>query len=136
MAQSQSDSTDEPNSELARTIVRVAHEMPDATNGEIADEVEDRFGERPDPSWVSRVRRKYGQTAPTPGVTGSTSEHSPDEVEALLIRMDTLAGRLDRYASAVEALEDRVDELEDDVDDVDEPEVTWETLADRITEDE
>lgn len=152
MASSQaSDRTrDEPNSKKSRAIVEVARELgAEATNADIADEVEDRIGDRPDPSWVSRVRKKYVGDGDS---NDDDAPRAPAEAEPptvgrqdIVLRIDTLAGRLDRFTSNVEAidkavadLERRVEELEDTVDridaDADREELAehFEELSDRL----
>lgn len=139
MAQAQSQTPtdrDAPTSEKGRTIVEVAREMgEDASNPDVADEVEDRIGDRPDPSWVSRVRSKYpvhvdeddfdtdgeagdadtDDTTRTPPPEGSGGSSARSDVEDLMVRVDMIAGRLERFADNVDALEDLVVELEDRV---------------------
>lgn len=166
MAQAQSQSTDrtrdEPSSEKGRTIAEVAREMgEDASNPAVADEVEDRIGDRPDPSWVSRVRSKYavhadpddfdtddgddgGGASRSPPPEASTGSPSRSDVEDLMVRVDMIAGRLERFADNVDALEDLIVELEDRVEALEaaEPDVdqvrhddladTFEELSDRL----
>jgi len=142
-AQSATDRTrDAPNSEKARTIAAVAREMGEAaSNPDVADEVEARIGDRPDPSWVSRVRSKYDvhadpddfDTDDAPDTRRAPPPEAPggaDAPEQILVRVDTIAGRLDRFASAVEDLEERVAAIEDAVDDADG--IDRDELADRF----
>lgn len=139
---------DAPNSEKSRTIVESARDLgPEATNAEVADEVEDRIGDRPDPSWVSRVRKKYVGTESTVDSKADDAPRAPAEdddapydADDLWLRVDALAGRLDRFTSnvgaidqAVSELEGRVEALEDAVDDVD-PDADREELADTFEE--
>jgi len=152
MAQSQAtDRTrDAPTSEKSRTIVEVARDLgPEASNPDVADEVEDRIGDRPDPSWVSRVRSKYVDAEGTVDSKGgdaprATPERSdaPYDDEDLWLRVDALAGRLDRFTSnvgaidqAVSELEARVEELEAAVEEVDvDADTDREDLADHFEE--
>jgi len=123
-----------PNSEKARTIVEAARDLgPDATNPDVADEVEDRIGDRPDPSWVSRVRSKYAADfdskaadAPRAPVDGDVPVIGRNDV---ILRVDAIAGRLERYAEHVDAIEDAITDLEARVDDL-------EDAADRDVDDE
>lgn len=136
MAQSQATDRprDAPTSEKSRTIVEAARDLgPEATNADVADEVEDRIGDRPDPSWVSRVRKKYVGTEDTVDSKPDDAPRAPAEDtdapyddEDLWLRVDALAGRLDRFTSnvgaidkAVSELEARVEELEAAVEEVD-----------------
>lgn len=125
---------DAPNSQKARAIVEAARDLgPDASNPSIADEVEERLGDRPDPSWVSRVRSKYvdhddSNFAPPPESGASTER---DDVDELLLRVDMIAGRLDRYTSHVEAVEQALTDLEERVDAIeDDPAADADDLAD------
>ena len=117
-SQSASQSGKAPTSEKSRTIVEVARERPDASNPAIADEVENRIGDRPDPSWVSRVRSKYvdgTDDAPEPSPPPADTATDAD-VEELMLRVDTVAGRLERFAGNVGELERTIADLERRVD--------------------
>lgn len=112
-----------PNSKKARTIVEAARDLgPDATNPDVADEVEDRIGDRPDPSWVSRVRSKYAgdfdsKAADAPRASGDSNFPTLGR-EDVILRVDAIAGRLERYAEHVDAIEDALTDLEVRVDDL------------------
>jgi len=114
---------DAPTSEKASTIVEAARDLgPNASNPEVADEVEERLGDRPDPSWVSRVRSKYIDDttfAPPP----DESEADDTDVDELMLRVDMIAGRLDRYTSHVEAVEQALTDLENRVDAIEDEDV-------------
>lgn len=136
---------DEPTSEKARTIADVAREMgPNASNPSIADEVEARIGDRPDPSWVSRVRSKYVDDhddgfAPPPD-TEVDVDPDGDDVDELMLRVDMLAGRLERYTSHVDAVEDALTDLERRVEAIedaggDDLADAFEDVADRLRDD-
>lgn len=47
---------DEPTTPKQEAIVEAIMNDPDASNGDIADAVEDAVGDRPSTSWVSRIR--------------------------------------------------------------------------------
>jgi len=89
---------------------------PEASNPTIADRVEDRLGERPDPSWVSRVRRKHlTESEPEPGGEGPSNK-----IDDLIDRLDRVedvaqdaarAEDVDRATDAVEDLTEAVDAL-------------------------
>ena len=133
-----------PTSEKARTIVEAARDLgPNASNPDVADEVEARIGDRPDPSWVSRVRSKYIDAERGPHATRDGVESQADAVppEEVILRVDALAGRLDRFTSKVQTidkdlreLERRIDVIEDAVVDADREELAdhFEELSDRL----
>ena len=121
MAQAQSGSaTDlrivkDPTTPKTEAIIDEVLDDPEASNPTIADRVEDRLGERPDPSWVSRVRRKH-LTEPEPG----GGEEAAVDVERPSNKIDDLIDRLDRVEGKVEdvgSVED-VDRAIDAVDDL------------------
>jgi len=89
---------------------------PEASNPTIADRVEARLGERPDPSWVSRVRRKHlTESEPEPGGEGPSNK-----IDDLIDRLDRVedvaqdaarAEDVDRATDAVDALAAEVREV-------------------------
>jgi len=59
---------DEPTTPKQEAIVEAIMNHPDASNGDIADAVEDAVGDRPSTSWVSRIRSEKLEKVDTDGV--------------------------------------------------------------------
>lgn len=126
MAQAQAGSTtdlriaEDPTTPKTEAIIDEVLDDPEASNPTIADRVEDRLGERPDPSWVSRVRRKHlTESEPEPGGEGPSNK-----IDDLIDRLDRVEGKVDEVGStedvdraiaAVEDLTDAVEALRDEV---------------------
>lgn len=125
-----------PESEKGRAIAEASLDYPDATNAEIADVVEQKIGDRPDESWVSRVRNNnlgtdaaddaredadVGLDSPPEGsVVAKVADledrlddaAEADDVDRLIDAVDSLAAAIDAMATEVEELNDRVEEIE------------------------
>jgi len=124
MAQAQAGSTTDlridkdPTTPKTEAIIDEVLDDPEASNPTIADRVEARLGERPDPSWVSRVRRKHlTETEPEPG--GGVEDPS-NKIDDLIDRLDRVEMKVedvgstqdvDRAIDAVEDLTEAVDAL-------------------------
>lgn len=112
----------EPGSEKSEAIVEATLQYPDATNGEIADVVESKIGERPDESWVSRVRRDHLEEvddtddtimAASEAMSSGSIVDDTDTPEAVVDKVARLERQLDGAASEedVDRLIDAVDSL-------------------------
>lgn len=107
----------DPTTPKEEAIIDEVLDDPEASNPAIADRVEDRLGERPDPSWVSRVRSSFL----TEDVEGDYDTSKIDEVVARLDRVEDVAHDaasaedVDRTIDAVEDLTDAVEALSGEV---------------------
>lgn len=125
MATTQTASTDlrvvkDPTTPKTNAIVEEVLNDPEASNPDISDRVEDRLGERPDPSWVSRVRSSHLSE----DVDREYDTSKLDDVVARLDRVEDVAQDaaraedVDRAIAAVEDLTEAVDALREDVRDI------------------
>jgi len=114
----------EPKTPKEKAIIDRAIDDPHASNPTIADRVEEDIGERPDESWVSRVRSTFlaeadGTEDPPPGNGDFDSvverlDRVEDAVDSIA---DDFAGGGDVEAAieAVDAVNENVEALREDV---------------------
>lgn len=118
----------DPQTPKEKSIVDHAIDDPHASNPTIADRVENDIGERPDESWVSRVRSTFlaeadGTDDPPPGNDTDVDFDSvierldrvEDAVDGIADDFAHGGGDVDEAIDAVEALTESVDALRDDV---------------------
>lgn len=101
----------DPTTPKEKAIVDEALADPNASNPAIADRVEDELGERPDPSWVSRVRSSF--------LTEDVDDdYDTSKIDDVVARLDRVEDAVDDVASdgdverATEAVEDLTDTVE------------------------
>lgn len=100
----------EPRTEKTAAIIEAALQSPNASNPDIADAVEDAIGDRPDESWVSRVRSNYLEDV--------SDEPDVDEDDPEDVAIDDGGGGTEAVGVAgdVATVIDRLDDVEDAVD--------------------
>lgn len=114
----------EPKTPKEKSIIDHAIDDPHASNPTIADRVEEDIGERPDESWVSRVRSTFlaeadGTDDPPPG--NGDFDSVVDRLDRVEDAVDSIAddfaggGDVEAAIEAVDAVNENVEALRKDV---------------------